>query len=653
VINQAIRNLLTWLFSLDIWIKRLILLGFDSFVIPLSVLLAFAARLNSDSFLYEIDTYLACALAWSICIALFTSRGFYRAFTRHVTTNTAITIILVCSVSAVALFSLASFGVLKIPRSVPFIQGAFAITFISSFRFFIRALGENINRGKRKNISIYGAGASGRQLLEALKFNTKYRVCQLIDNNEKLHGQIVSGIKIESLDQAKKNLKLLNIDTLLLSKESFESSANKQILDLLSDTVIKLKFIPNLGDLIEGKVDIPELRDLDIEPLLGRDVVKSDKTLMSRTIAGKTVLVTGAGGSIGSELCRQILLQKPSHLLLLDISEFAIYNIFEELRGEGDNNGAQITPIIGSVQDKAVVQKIIDKFPIDTIYHAAAYKHVPLMEQNIMQCISNNVFGTKNVAEIAVDKGVKNFILVSTDKAVNPTNYMGASKRLAELVCQYLSSQNAHTRFSIVRFGNVLGSSGSVVPLFRKQIEIGGPVTVTHKDVTRYFMTVREAAQLVIQAGSLDGDGGVYVLDMGEPIKIFDLAEKMIILSGKRPVVHTKRPLDIDEVAIKFIGLRPGEKMFEELSFEKNLKGTSHPRIMAADDGQKPYRGFQALLSAAHKAIETNNYTNLINAVKRVCGDVADNKRNTDIFYSKTTEQPSKIISISKRQNLQ
>ena len=403
----------------------------------------------------------------------------------------------------------------------------------------------------------------------------------------------------------------------------------------------------------EGKVDIPELRDLDIEALLGRDVVKSDKTLMSRTIAGKTVLVTGAGGSIGSELCRQILLQKPSHLLLLDISEFAIYNIFEELRGDGYNSGTQITPIIGSVQDKAVVQKIIDKFPIDTIYHAAAYKHVPLMEQNIMQCISNNVFGTKNVAEIAVGKGVKNFILISTDKAVNPTNYMGASKRLAELVCQYLSSQNTRTRFSIVRFGNVLGSSGSVVPLFKKQIEVGGPVTVTHKDVTRYFMTVREAAQLVIQAGSLDGDGEVYVLDMGEPIKIFDLAEKMIILSGKKPVAYPKRTMNIDEVPIQFIGLRPGEKMFEELSFEKNLKGTSHPRIMAADDGHKSFEDFPALLSAADKAIEANNYTNLIEVVMRVCRDVADSKSSIDIFHAPNSKHSSKIVSISKRQHLQ
>jgi FlaA1/EpsC-like NDP-sugar epimerase len=625
----------------------------DGILILIAFILALAARLDNNSFLVYRDTYFACALTLAFTTTSLILLDFYRNFTRHITTNAAFTIIVACFSCAVGLFALASLNVIQIPRAVPFIQAAFAITFVSSFRFFIRALGENINRGQLKHISIYGAGTAGRQLLEALKFNAKYRVCQLIDDNKKLHGQIVSGIKIESFDDAKKNLKSLNIDTLLISKKSFESATNKQILDLLSDTLIKLKFIPNLGDFIEGKTDIPELRDLDIEVLLGRDVVKPDKVLMSRMITGKTVLVTGAGGSIGSELCRQILLQKPSQLLLLDISEFAIYNIFEELRGEGDNNGTQITPIIGSVQDKAVVQKIIDKFPIDTIYHAAAYKHVPLMEQNIMQCISNNVFGTKNVAEIAVDKGVKNFILVSTDKAVNPTNYMGASKRLAELVCQYLSSQNAHTRFSIVRFGNVLGSSGSVVPLFKKQIEIGGPVTVTHKDVTRYFMTVREAAQLVIQAGSLDGDGGVYVLDMGEPIKIFDLAEKMIILSGKRPVVYTKRPLDIDEVAIKFIGLRPGEKMFEELSFEKNLKGTSHPRIMAADDGQKPYRGFQALLSAAHKAIETNNYTNLINAVKRVCGDVADNKRNTDIFYSKTTEQPSKIISISKRQNLQ
>ncbi len=288
---------------------------------------------------------------------------------------------------------------------------------------------------------------------------------------------------------------------------------------------------------------------------------------MAKTIAEKTVLVTGAGGSIGSELCRQIIQWKPEKLILLDVSEFAIYRLLEQLKEYPSSHTIDLIPLIGSAQDRPFIKKIFDRFTVDTTYHAAAYKHVPLMEQNVMQCIANNVFGTLNMAEIAITAKVKHFILVSTDKAVNPTNFMGASKRLAEIICQTLSTQKTNTCFSIVRFGNVLGSSGSVVPLFKKQIETGGPITVTHLDVTRYFMTIPEAAQLVIQAGSIAEGGDIFVLDMGKPIKIVDLANRMVTLAGFRPILNGGKELKDDEIAITISGLRPGEKLFEELAY--------------------------------------------------------------------------------------
>ena len=496
----SLKPMLTWLFSLESWKKRLIFLGIDSVIIPLSVLLALAARLENHDFLIRIDSYIACAVVFLCSMMVFLARGFYKVFTRHITGDTALSIIAAAAFSTIMLLALITFSGLQIPRSVPFIQATFSVVGITSLRFFIRAIGENVDRAKRKNIAIYGAGLAGRQLVEALKWNSQYRVSQLIDDNQKLHGQSVSGVKIESFETAQKKLGRLKIDTILLAMSSTPFEVYERISDLLTETPVKVKWFPDLTSLIEGSVDVSELRDIDIVDLLGRVPTEPVPELLGKTITGKAVLVTGAGGSIGSELSRQIAAQTPAHLLVLDISEFAIYTLLQEL--EKTYPSLSITPLIGSVQDQCYLAKVTDKFAIDTIYHAAAYKHVPLMEQNVIQCLANNVLGTRNVATAAVEVQVKHFILVSTDKAVNPTNFMGASKRLAELVCQDLANTQNNTRFAIVRFGNVLGSSGSVVPLFKQQIASGGPVTLTHPDVIRYFMTIPEAAQLVIQAGS-------------------------------------------------------------------------------------------------------------------------------------------------------
>ena len=646
--KNTLKIMLTWLFSLESYKKRMILLAFDSITIPLSVLFALAARLENHNFLYQIDSYIACAVAFSCSMALFFVRGFYNAFTRHITSDTAITIIVAAAASAFVLFALITFGGLQIPRSVPFIHAAFSVVGIASPRFFIRAIGQNINRAARKNIAIYGAGTAGRQLVEALKWNNQYRVCQIIDDNPQLHGQSLGGVKIEGFDSARKKLTLYEIDTILLAMPTAPFDVHQRIFDLLTETSVTVKSIPDLTSLIDGTADIIELRDIDIVDLLGRDPAKPDQQLLGRTITGKTVLVTGAGGSIGSELCRQISGQAPTHLVLLDLSEFAIYSLLQEL--EKTHPSLTITPLIGSVQDQPLVARVLGKFAIDTIYPAAAYKHVPLMEQNVMQCVANNVFGTRNMVAAAVAAQVKHFILVSTDKAVNPTNFMGASKRLAELVCQDFASTQSPTKFAIVRFGNVLGSSGSVVPLFRTQIAAGGPVTVTHADVVRYFMTIPEAAQLVIQAGSLSKGGDIFVLDMGKPLKILELAKKMITLSGKKPVLETERAAGTGEIAIRVTGLRPGEKMFEELSYSDNLTGAAHPRIMTTDDSSLSGDDLKALLDTAVDAIAVDDHQKLFKVVRQVCNGVASDKASSDVFYnSRSNNASSTVVPLAAR----
>ncbi len=646
--NSILKVMVTWLFALESWQKRLILIGFDSFVIPLSVLLALAARLESHDFLYRIDSYIACAVAFICSMTLFFVRGFYNAFTRHVTIDSALTIIAAATASAIVLLALITFGGLQIPRSVPFIQAAFSVVGIASLRFFIRAIGQNINRAARKNIAIYGAGVAGRQLVEALKWNSQYRVCKIIDDDPKLHGQSLGGVKIEGFDATRKKLTLYEIDTILLAMPTAPFDVHQRIFDLLTETPVKVKSIPDLTSLIAGTADITELRNIDIVDLLGRDPAEPDPQLFGKTITGKTVLVTGAGGSIGSELCRQIAAQAPAHMVVLDISEFAIYSLLQEL--EKTHPSLAITPLIGSVQDQPFVAKVLGKFAIDTIYHAAAYKHVPLMEQNVMQCIANNVFGTRNTASAAVMARVKHFILVSTDKAVNPTNFMGASKRLAELICQDFASTQSTTKFAIVRFGNVLGSSGSVVPLFKQQIAAGGPVTVTNADVIRYFMTIPEAAQLVIQAGSLAKGGDIFVLDMGKPVKILDLAKKMITLSGKKPVLETERVAGVGEIAIRVTGLRPGEKMFEELSYSDNLTGTAHPRIMTTDDSRLSGNNLKALLDSAVDAITVDDHQKLFKIVRQVCSGVASNNTSSGVFYnSRSNKATNTVVPLATR----
>ena len=562
------KKFIEWLFGLNRLNKRLIQITYDILVTLIAFLLAFFLRHESIDFFYLHDTYIGVLVAIISTTSFFIVNGLYNNITRYISIETAISIaigsILSCSVLLTSILLLN----LNIPISVSIIYGIILCILLSGMRFFIRYLSQSFAKNKQEYIAIYGADSAGIQLMDALRKNPNYKLKLFIDDDPELHGKKLSGVRITNFKNIKEKIRAFEINTLFLATSSPVNTVLRQrVLDLASDYPIKIKNIPNISRIIDGRLKIDQFKDIKIENLLGREPVEPNDKLMAKTISNRTVLVTGAGGSIGSELCRQIINWKPQKLIMIDMSEFAIYKLFEELKKHPSIHQFDIIPLIGSVQEKGFIKKVFDHFEVDTIYHAAAYKHVPLMEQNVMQCINNNVFGTLNVAELSISAKAKNFILVSTDKAVNSTNFMGVSKRIAEIICQTLSLQQKGTCFSIVRFGNVLGSSGSVVPLFKKQIEKGGPVTLTHHEVTRYFMTITEAAQLVIQAGSIAKECNVFVLDMGKSIKILDLAKQMIFLSGKQPVLHSSQNLKNDEIGIIISGLRPGEKLFEELAF--------------------------------------------------------------------------------------
>ena len=643
------QNFINSLFGLSRWKKLLIQIMFDGLLAPIVFLLAFLIRLETTDYLFQLDTYIGIFIAIVTTLVSFAALGLYNNLTRHISIETPYSIAIGSAVSCAVLLSSILLLELEMPLSVPLIYAILLCGFATAMRLFIRALGQSMTKEKWRNVAIYGAGAAGIQLMEALRKNANYRVRLFIDDNRELSGKNLGGIPISNLDHVKKKLKKLDIETLLLAIPSDIDATRRRVFEMLSDHPLKVKTIPSISSLISGKFEITKLKDIKIEDLLGRKPVQYNPELMAKTIAEKTVLVTGAGGSIGSELCRQIILWKPKKLILLDVSEFAIYSLLEELKQYPSSHAIDLIPLIGSVQDRPFIKKIFDHFAVDTIYHAAAYKHVPLMEQNVMQCIANNVFGTLNMAELAIAAKVKHFILVSTDKAVNPTNFMGASKRLAEIICQTLPTQKTNTCFSIVRFGNVLGSSGSVVPLFKKQIEKGGPITVTHLDVTRYFMTITEAAQLVIQAGSIAAGGDVFVLDMGKPIKIVDLAKRMVTLSGFRPILNGGEGFKDDEIAITISGLRPGEKLFEELAYSANLMGTVHPRINTTAETPMKCDELQELLTTARDAIRDGDHRKLYQIIAKVTDEVSDLAVSSDAFISELNRKPNKIIPISVR----
>ena len=580
--------------------KRIITLCIDSLFIMLAFWLALIVRLDSLAPLTQLDYWLLLAVLVPISLYTFISLGLYRAVLRYMNSQAIWAIVLGTVITTVVLVLIAFFINIDIPRTMPFIFAWLCLLTVGGSRVLVRAMIGRMTTSKKESVIIYGAGSAGRQLATALGAGPEYFVRAFIDDDVTKHGSIIQGIPVVCFKDIYELINKRRASKVLLALPSETRARRKEILAQLEPLAINVLSIPGMADVVEGKAKLAEIAEVGVEDLLGRDPVEPNTDLMTANIENKVVMVTGAGGSIGSELCRQIVKQKPTKLVLFEQSEFALYSIEKELCEFIINNSLDIelVPIMGSVQRINRIETVMTAFCVQTVYHAAAYKHVPLVEHNVVEGVRNNVFGTYYAAKAAVNAKVETFVLISTDKAVRPTNVMGATKRMAELSLQGLAQEQGvkhKTRFCMVRFGNVLGSSGSVVPLFRRQIKEGGPITLTHPDITRFFMTIPEAAQLVIQAGAMGKGGDVFVLDMGDPVKIKDLATKMVRLSGFEVKSDTNPHGDIE---IKCTGLRPGEKLYEELLIGDNVGETSHERIMTANEVMLPLAELNVFIEA-------------------------------------------------------
>ena len=585
--------------------KRAILIVSDSLFLPLAFISAHILKIGKFSPLAD-SALVLLPIIPVVSIPVFIRIGLYRAVVRYMSGKAFYTILKGVTIATLLLFALSFFSELnQLHRSIFVIYWAFALLYIGGSRLLVRDYFNDRQREnlRRENVAIYGAGSAGIQLAMGLLSGRDYRPVAFIDEKSELIGAVVKGIKVHSPRELSAMVNSMGIKQVLLAIPSASRARRKEILNQLEDLPVHVRTIPGLADLVAGAAQVEDIQEVDIADLLGRDPVPPDVDLLSHCITGKSVMITGAGGSIGSELCRQILELKPRCIVLYEASEFALYKIEQEIRAlrkkDTELKKVDMKCVLGSVTHRRRVEAVIRSFDVQTIYHAAAYKHVPLVEHNPIEGVQNNLFGTWRTAEAAEAAGVETFVLISTDKAVRPTNVMGATKRMAELVLQAMAKRNGKTRYVMVRFGNVLGSSGSVVPLFRKQIRDGGPLTVTHSEITRYFMTIPEAAQLVLQAGSMGEGGDVFVLDMGESVKIADLAKRMVKLSGLE-VMDDKNPTG--DIEIVFTGLRPGEKLYEELLIGDCVTGTDHPRIMRAKELEVPWEELSEVLGKLQNA---------------------------------------------------
>jgi FlaA1/EpsC-like NDP-sugar epimerase len=617
-------------------IKRLITLTYDAFMIPAAIYAALALRQGIVMPSISQETLLAVTATTLISLVVFTRIGLYRAVIRYMATKAFGTLAIGISISALILATSTFIIQAQVPRSSIIIYWFTAFTLLGLPRLFMRNIVNQLSSTTKEAVIIYGAGNQGIALMNALSNSNDYRPIAFIDDNRKKQGSIIKGLKV----YPSKNIQNLNdqsnISKVLLALGNSSTSKRKRLIESISGFNLEILTTPAVQDIVSGKAKIEEVKEVEIEDLLGRDCVTPNNELLSNDITSKVVLITGAGGSIGSELCRQIIKQQPTKVILLELNEFSLYSIEQELMAYCSNNNechTEIISILGSVQKQNRLETIFKTFKVQTIYHAAAYKHVPMVEHNVVEGVRNNVFGTWYCAEAAISAGVERFVLISTDKAVRPTNVMGASKRLAELVLQALAKRQSDTLFCMVRFGNVLGSSGSVVPLFRRQIKNGGPITVTHPDIIRYFMTIPEASQLVIQAGAMGKGGDVFVLDMGDPIKITVLAKKMIRLSGLTETTETEPNGDIE---IQFTGLRPGEKLYEELLIGDNVEGSEHPRIMTANEVHLTWPETHNLLQKLDTACHNFKVEEVINLLLEAPAAFKHESNNPDWVFNQT-----------------
>ena len=617
--------------------KRAIQVITDTALVWLALWLAFVVRLGIDDMINPVTAHVWLFVAAPlVAIPLFIRFGMYRAVMRYFGNDALIAIIKAVSLSALILAVVVywySNHDNVVPRSIIFNYWWLSLIMLGGLRLAMRqyflgdwfAAAQHVPFTSRDDglprVAIYGAGAAGNQLVAALRMGRLMRPVAFIDDDDSIADRIISGLQVFKAENIQQMIDRTGAQELLLAIPSSSRARRREILGLLEGFPLHVRSVPGFMDLASGRVKVDDIQEVDIADLLGRDAVPAQAELLEHCIQGKCVLVTGAGGSIGSELCRQILSLKPTTLLLFEHGEFNLYSILSELeqRVKCESLMVRVLPILGSVRNPQKLLDVMKTWHVDTVYHAAAYKHVPMVEHNVAEGVQNNVMGTLYTAQAALQSGVANFVLISTDKAVRPTNVMGSTKRLAEMTLQALSQEIApvlfgdsakvsrvnKTRFTMVRFGNVLGSSGSVIPLFHKQIKAGGPLTVTHPKITRYFMTIPEAAQLVIQAGSMGQGGDVFVLDMGEPVRIVELAEKMIHLSGLS--VRSEKNVHGD-ITIEFSGLRPGEKLYEELLIGDNVAATQHPMIMRANEDMLTWDELKDRLTQLMDAVRQDDY---------------------------------------------
>lgn len=664
-----IERIRAYLLSLPRRQKRILQVVADVILVWVALWLAFVVRLGMDEMINPVQLHLwlfICAPV--VSVPLFIRFGMYRAVMRYFGNDALIAIVKAVSLSALVL------GVVVywysnhqnlVPRSTIFNYWWLSLIMLGGLRLAMRqyflgdwfAAAQHVPFTSREDglprVTIYGAGAAGNQLVAALRMGRVMRPVAFIDDDDSISDRVIAGLQVYKPKHIQRMIDATGAQEILLAIPSANRGRRREILGFLEGYPLHVRSVPGFMDLASGRVKVDDIQEVDIADLLGRDSVPAQGELLERCIHEQNVLVTGAGGSIGSELCRQILALQPTTLLLFEHSEFNLYCILSELeqRVARESLPIRVLPILGSVRNQDQLFDVMKTWRVDTVYHAAAYKHVPIVEHNIAEGVLNNVIGTLNTAQAALQAGVSNFVLISTDKAVRPTNVMGSTKRLAELTLQALSREVApvlfgdksnvsrvnKTRFTMVRFGNVLGSSGSVIPLFHKQIKSGGPLTVTHPKITRYFMTIPEAAQLVIQAGSMGQGGDVFVLDMGEPVKIIELAEKMVHLSGLS-LRSEKNPHG--DIAIEFTGLRPGEKLYEELLIGDNVVATQHPMIMSANEDHIEWEVLKSKLIELLDAVRRDDYTRVRQLLRDTVSGYSPDGEIVDWIYQQRRLEP-------------
>ena len=623
------------LLNLELLSKQILMMSFDLFLLITISFFSFYLRLNEIKFILDLK-YFFILLIPIISIPIFIRYGLYRETIRFININFILQIF-----KAVTVYSLVwgivvfLLGLNILPRSVILIQWLFSLIFISISRLLIREFliqsfdKYSSNTSKFQNILVYGAGSAGIQLSSSIQYNDKYNLVGFIDDNKKITNKRISGINVYHSEDIKRLINKLKVKQIFIAIPSLNKKRKEIIINRINKFDVTVKIVPGLNQITDKNVRIEDLKEVNIEDLLGRDQIKPDQKLMYKAINEKNILITGAGGSIGSQICKEIIKYEPSFIVLYDLSEFSLFQIFNELTNLNLNKSkTKIEAVIGDIRNYSLIKKNFEKYNINTVYHAAAYKHVPLIENNIVEGVSNNILGVYRCLKAAIQSDVENFVLISTDKAVRPTNVMGATKRVGELIMQdlanrkILNGKKIYTQLSAVRFGNVLGSSGSVVPIFNSQIKNGGPITVTDNNIIRYFMTIQEAAQLVIQAGSMGKNGEIFLLDMGEPVKIIDLANKMIELSGLE-IKNRKNP--DGDIEIIETGLRQGEKLFEELLIDGDSESTINPRIFKERENLVSCENLESTIEELELLIRNHDKEKILSFLKN---QVPENKIN-------------------------